>query len=380
MTTAAPFGLTFDSERELLRVCRGRNAVDMRLLVNPRRLPDDLDALACAMGAALSASPPPPPVSNGMINALPLVRDLPVEILAEVFLHSHRAAVAARDLSRPLRLSQVCRHFRQVAFISPQLWRNITIDDQHSTSASNTAGWLALWLRNSGACSLSATLRIREDPAAFVRTVLPVLRGHTHRLRKLKLVLTDSPAAVHIWSALVRSPYLDYLKVSVDPMLVRKFAHLTDCSSVAGVITSPNQRLASLPLPLIPPSSAFDQPLSQMIYLKLHECQYDRPTTAARVLDFLALCPALQMLDFCGAAVDVGRSARSVISLPALRIVHVSETVLARDLLSNMHMPALQELHLRQLNVAWTGHDGFFEDGDSDDEAHDFSRVRLSHI
>ncbi|KAH7096962.1 hypothetical protein BKA62DRAFT_624418 [Auriculariales sp. MPI-PUGE-AT-0066] len=115
-----------------------------------------------------------------------------------------------------------------------------------------------------------------------------------------------------------------------------------------------------------------------MVYLKLHDFQQDKPAAAARILDFLSLCPALQVFDFCGLPVDVRRSAKQTVHLPVLRVMHLRETCVGRDLLTHMHMPALEELHMSQLNVAFVGINGYQESGDSDDEAGDFSRSPYS--
>ncbi|EJD42698.1 hypothetical protein AURDEDRAFT_67191 [Auricularia subglabra TFB-10046 SS5] len=130
---------------------------------------------------------------------------------------------------------------------------------------------------------------------------------------------------------------------------------------------------------IIPPASLFPQPLVHLVSLKLDDSQWDSPCSATRILDFLALCPSLEVFEWHGVPVDIGRSGRSVVSLPHLRRLDLKETCVARDLLSHIYAPSLQELRMFQLNVSFIGFDdGYHEVGDSEDEAADYSRSPYS--
>jgi len=109
-------------------------------------------------------------------------------------------------------------------------------------------------------------------------------------------------------------------------------------------------------------------------------------TQPRAILGFLAACPTLEAFFFTGSQHDDERilSPLPVARLPRLRTLHLRRTCGTRSLLSSIDAPALLELHLSHLNVdfqfagsvAEPGH--WWEDGDSEDEANDFSRSKFS--
>ncbi|KZV89736.1 hypothetical protein EXIGLDRAFT_695348 [Exidia glandulosa HHB12029] len=326
------------------------------------------------MGSAYSTT------CDGMADALKLVRELPVEILGEIFLLSHGEALAAGDTVQPVRLAHVCRFFRQVAFGTPCLWRFLFIDDERVRDPDHQTHLVELWARNSAACPLDLHLTL-HDPASFVQpgAALRLLALELPRVRHMALSLTDSEASVAIWRSLASTPALASLQFTIDPLPSGSLKYLNECSTVAGIVTSPGQRFAALPMAIIPKASVFPHQLAGLVHLKLDDSQWDSPCSATRILDFLELCPALEVFEWHGVPVDIGRSGRSIVSLPSLRRLDLKETCAARDLLSHIHVPALEELRMFQLNVSFIGFDdAYHEMGDSDDEAGDYSRSPYS--
>jgi hypothetical protein len=94
------------------------------------------------------------------------------------------------------------------------------------------------------------------------------------------------------------------------------------------------------------------------------------------ILQFLTACPSLEELSFTGWIHDDDHTPYilPVVSLPNLKSLHLRSTCHARAILSNLDCPKLTVLYLTHLNVDYNFHGVYTEDGDSDDEANDFSQ------
>lgn len=94
------------------------------------------------------------------------------------------------------------------------------------------------------------------------------------------------------------------------------------------------------------------------------------------ILDFLSACPQLQSFIYSGFIED--RKVKGhfpIIFLPNLHTLRLKCTCFARSILSSLHAPRLQELYLSHLNVDFRLQQvSPYEDGDSDDDAHDYSQ------
>ncbi|TRM64074.1 hypothetical protein BD626DRAFT_493702 [Schizophyllum amplum] len=88
---------------------------------------------------------------------------LPSEILSELFLHAlpdhWPSALAGR---RPLYLAQVCRHWREVARQTPQIWSAITINDEQNPPAMYEAEIMEE-LARTGATPLAVFIDMAND-------------------------------------------------------------------------------------------------------------------------------------------------------------------------------------------------------------------------
>ncbi|KAJ7175808.1 hypothetical protein C8R46DRAFT_1079568 [Mycena filopes] len=104
-------------------------------------------------------------------------------------------------------------------------------------------------------------------------------------------------------------------------------------------------------------------------------------TQPRSIIEFLCACPQLEAFFFTGWQHDdeVPTSPLPIARLPNLRTLHLRSTCGTRSLLSYIDAPRLTELHLAQLNVEFTLEAPVpLLDGDSDDEARDFSRSASS--
>ncbi|KAG5654262.1 hypothetical protein H0H81_005505 [Sphagnurus paluster] len=94
------------------------------------------------------------------------------------------------------------------------------------------------------------------------------------------------------------------------------------------------------------------------------------------ILQFLTACPQLEAFHFISwhHNDDPPTADLPVISLPNLHTLQLKNTCIARSILSSLHTPRLMKLYLAHLNVEFTLRGEYHEDGDSDDEAQDFSQ------
>jgi hypothetical protein len=120
-------------------------------------------------------------------------------------------------------------------------------------------------------------------------------------------------------------------------------------------------------------------PLTSITTLHIVEVNFDAPPQTARdILEFLAFCPNLQSFYYQGQIHDTSppKLPLPIARLPSLTHLTIRNTCTARAFLSHLDTPSLIHLHLGYLNVDFplmcTPTD--YEDGDSEDEANDFSQ------
>lgn len=142
------------------------------------------------------------------------IRHIPSETLAEIFMQclptsALRSSYPVRDLNvAPLLLTKICRHWRNVALNTPQLWNSLHIflPSQLTPSAcSQRIAGMKLWLRRSGALPLSLSfhgsilveglMTDRKDLAAISqenmeRMISESLMPFSDRFRDIDLSLT----------------------------------------------------------------------------------------------------------------------------------------------------------------------------------------------
>lgn len=117
--------------------------------------------------------------------------------------------------------------------------------------------------------------------------------------------------------------------------------------------------------------------------LDISETTFEYSVRSPDLLRFLAHCPNLEHFYFHGVSNDEGTldAPPPAISLPRLHTLLLNEICNQRSILSHLYLPALRELHLRHINVDYPLEPYYVpEEGDSDDESHDFSQSPHSDL
>ncbi|KAG6856531.1 hypothetical protein H0H87_003456 [Tephrocybe sp. NHM501043] len=125
-----------------------------------------------------------------------------------------------------------------------------------------------------------------------------------------------------------------------------------------------------LPNPLLlTPLRIVNLRLTEDSLSNLHTCPKD-------IIDFLSACPELQTLYFRGWQHDEPPPLEPlpVVSLPHLHTLELKNTCMTRLILSFIDTPRLTDLYLAHMNTESVLAGDYHEDGDSEDEAHDFSQ------
>lgn len=144
--------------------------------------------------------------------------------------------------------------------------------------------------------------------------------------------------------------------------------------SYTDIVRRPNRIAMNIWLTRLP--SELSTPL-QFTTLSITEQPFcsTRPDPGA-VLKLLQACPRLESFTLSGwmdAEAHISPHL-PVVSLPRLHTMNLRRTTLARAILSNINAPSLSKLYLAHLNVNHRVDSEFYEPGDSEDEAHDFSQ------
>ncbi|KAJ7728297.1 hypothetical protein DFH07DRAFT_223063 [Mycena maculata] len=106
--------------------------------------------------------------------------------LVFVFTLPDHLTTVPSEKDAPISVSRVCRHWRQVALATPQLWSTMSVDFSRQPKYDENL-WLA---RNSPSLSCLPAIRILGHPvlAAFRSTITPYL----HRIRHLEVCASPS--------------------------------------------------------------------------------------------------------------------------------------------------------------------------------------------
>ncbi|KAJ6559242.1 hypothetical protein DFH09DRAFT_523890 [Mycena vulgaris] len=293
---------------------------------------------------------------------------VPPEILIEIFV----LCTTKSDPLAPLNLACVSSLWRQVVQSSPRVWQHIFLNDRRSIASSHVQA--LLWMRQSYPLSFNVHLDISQSSGLVLPLLSPLLffmdrwRHFTMTGRREESVdLSGSlPNCVDPLVIAIQDPDQDPLEEEPP--------RLTFTSAMASWLTM-NVWVSELPKA---PSLA---PL-RFTSIVMSENSLSIHTQPRSILEFLSACPELEAFYFTGWQHDDERISTPlpVARLPALRILHIRSTCGTRSLLSNIDAPQLTELHLAQLNVdfQFSNSDHLHEDGDSEDEANDFSRSQWS--
>lgn len=341
----------------------------------------------CADDVIPRASSPNSDYRYDLSHLAPIDR-IPVELLIEIF-----ALCTGDDAPLiPLVLGEVRRAWHSIVYSVPDLWRRVSLDD-HQRSIAASHAQAALWLEHSGSQPLDIHIRL-----AHVDSLLPLLIPffpHVRRCRTCEITgkveekiefsrLVDDPSQADLYHlgitlkgemeledgeltsrAPTLSQYPPYLS-SRGPGLFNKL-----CMRVTMMGLPPKRRMSSLVIRS----------------LTIMENSLEVTPDPVRFIEFLTFCPMLEELRFSGYPHEPCPSHRRI-HIPIAPLLHlhtliIRSTCAVRAVLSHIHTPALTSLYLEHTNMEFEllHSDAYVvdaEEGDSEDEAHDFSQSPFS--
>ncbi|KAF8150380.1 hypothetical protein K438DRAFT_2027209 [Mycena galopus ATCC 62051] len=121
------------------------------------------------------------------------VLTLPTEITSNIFINFLPVYPACPPLmgpSSPTLLTQICRHWRQIAVATPELWRAISFDKDHVVSLEEQLDLYHIWLARSRSYPLSIKFGGFRDEDA--EEVLKAIAPHRARWEYLDVELAAS--------------------------------------------------------------------------------------------------------------------------------------------------------------------------------------------
>ncbi|KAJ7505367.1 hypothetical protein B0H11DRAFT_1978315 [Mycena galericulata] len=291
------------------------------------------------------------------------LNSVPPEILVEIFVH----CTTSSDPLAPLNLASVSPLWRQVVQSSPRVWQHIYLNDRRSIASSHAQA--ALWTRQSHPLNFDVYLDLSQSSDLVLPLLSPLLplldrwRHFTMTGKREESVDLSEYGEFH--------NSIDPLVVAIqDPDQAQDGPPpLTFASATCSWLTM-QVSVAELPKAVSLTPMRFTSIVMSEHSLSIH-------TQPRSILDFLSACPQLEAFFFTGWHHDDEPliNPLPVVRLPALRTLHLRTTCGTRSLLSSIDAPRLTELYLSHLNADFQlARSGPVEDGDSDDEAHDFSR------
>ncbi|KZT11830.1 uncharacterized protein LAESUDRAFT_719766 [Laetiporus sulphureus 93-53] len=298
------------------------------------------------------------------------VNALPPELLIEIFQY---CVQGLDDDLVPLTLASVCRYWHDVAHTSPSVWQHIFLSDRRkvATSHAQVSRWLDL------SAALPIHIHVGLPSADLLLPLMSPLLPAISRWQRCTIRIAQHEESVLLLP--------DACKMSVKHLTVKiKGVHddLLESSP-----PSPNIFVIDSLPDLEMHMSLLDLPLRQHIAplsftsLTIKE-SLDVCTDPTRILQFISAFPALQELNFKGFPPDGFSESDTfkppIVNLLQLRVLVLRSTCAVRVLLSHIHAPALEELYIKHTNIDFEmqndPYHGLTEEGDSEDEAHDFSQ------
>jgi hypothetical protein len=290
---------------------------------------------------------------------------LPPELLIEIF-----AFCVANEGLAPLTLREVCKWWHMLVDASPRLWQTIHLNDAYGTRLPQQQA--VLWTTKSQPFKYDIELKV-VDPQAILPLLSPLLSS-IDRWRSFRMAGNNNDELL--------SPEF---KLTPDTL-----THLHLClhdndqdewdddeSRITFSPISPddistyalNLWIAKLPSPRLLPSLHF-------VHVTIAEGgEGGLHTQPIEILEFLTACPELESFFLSGYIHnDPIYDLLPIVDLPNLITLHLKSTSFARAILSSLYTPRLQNLYLAHLNVDYELNSYYQEDGDSEDEAHDYSQ------
>ncbi|KAK7469166.1 hypothetical protein VKT23_003657 [Stygiomarasmius scandens] len=283
------------------------------------------------------------------------VADLPCELLIEAF-----AFCALSDHFAPLTLSSVCTLWRRVVHSSPRVWQYCLLDDTRSTTALHAQS--QLWITRSAPLPFDVRLQLEssDNILPLLSPFLPVL----HRWREL-VISGQHEETVYFPDVVSRLDTLSDLSIFVGGRDLGLSTFMPYSPAW------PNRINMHIQLSKLP---TFLHPL-RFTSISITEHMHTH-TKSSAVLSFLQACPHVQHFCLVGVILEDDHSTEQlpVVHLANLKTLQLRSTCLTRSILSSVDAPNLNALYLSHLNVDFRLPGTYYDNGDSDDEANDFSQ------
>lgn len=296
------------------------------------------------------------------------INKLPPELLIEVLAYCTRNAALA-----PLTLRKVASWWKEIVDTSPRLWQNVLLNDQDRGYVFSKRQ-AALWTTRSQPLQYDVELQV-DDPDSIFPLVSPLL-STIDRWRSFRLSGKREEEV-----------FMDDLELTPDSLThLHIFLHdyETDESDeedglpkITFAPTCPDQSYTfamNIWLSNIPSASLL--PCLRFTHISISEGdQIDLHTQPKDILDFLRACPELESFYLSGwPYVEPIIGPLPEVHLPNLVELHLRSTCSVRPILSSLVTPRLEYIYLSHLNVDFQLLGDYHEEGDSEDEAHDYSQ------
>ncbi|KDR82773.1 hypothetical protein GALMADRAFT_48078, partial [Galerina marginata CBS 339.88] len=290
---------------------------------------------------------------------------LPAELLIEIFAY----CVVNEPLST-ISLRRVSWWWQELVDTSPRLWQTIALDEADGNAFSEMQA--AMWIQRSKPLKYDIELNV-EDPDYILPLLSPLLpsvdRWRSFRLsgKRDEEIMTEGleitpDSLTHLHLCLH-----DYEQDEFDDDEPRiTFSPISPGQNFSFAL---NLWVSKVPsLTLLPPLRFVHVTIAEGGSIGLH-------TQPKYILEFLTACPELESFFLSGWPHDGPiLEPLPVVNLPNLVTLHLKSTCFARAFLSSFHTPRLENLYLSHLNVDFQLYGEYHDDGDSEDEAHDYSQ------
>lgn len=347
------------------------------------------------------------------------IEDLPAELLIDIFEKCSWSAPLS-----PLTLSLVCHMWNDILYTTPRVWQLISLQDVRDgrvVGIDKLQRQARIWLANSSPLPFDVTVDFQFHSQELSLAIISILIGGLDRWKSCTFVRGKRKETMDIsgiiLSARAHSDYtnsdssdedseseeqaerptlrtgravVDRLEVMVDEAVGLgqqsddedglNLEDSDDSDDLEGKLpTFRRLRTGSIVLNYPVPSLPFPTQINPMAItvLTITEMGFS-PPNPIRLLQFLTAFPEMEILTFDGRALEPTYDeddAPPVVTLPKLYELTIGSTCSIRMILSHLVVPALTRLYLQHLNTdAIIPNQPTGEDGDSEDEAHDFSQ------
>ncbi|KIK92907.1 hypothetical protein PAXRUDRAFT_829524 [Paxillus rubicundulus Ve08.2h10] len=297
------------------------------------------------------------------------INSLPPELLIEIFVTASRSG----GPFTPLVLFRVSKLWREICIASPRVWQLIIVNESRR-SISSVRLQAELWIARSAPLPFGVDIELTD-----FEHLLPIMSYFLPKISRwldCKISFDGRTTYTSLSDLTLSAPrrvlhHLDVrLKVPFDEDGDDDDDIFFSCGT--NILRHVSMKITASDLP----SADFINPLL-FTSLDITETSFTHYVRSPELFKFLARCPNLEhfYLHGVGYRGHTFSTSPPVVALPRLHTLLLDLVCNQRSVLSHLHLPSLRELHLRHLNTE-TPLLGYHtdEEGDSDDEAHDFSQ------